>query len=114
VVAQGGFWLGQYTPDARTVMRAPAASTRPLAYDGADYIVRSLSLRERQILHCTAIGKTSKEIAHKLYLSESSVRTYWYRILSKLNALNKAEAIARAARLGLLDMETANGVEMSV
>lgn len=64
---------------------------------------RLLSERERQILNCVAKGKTSREIARELYLSESSVRTYWYRVLSKLNALNKAEAITRATRLGLLD-----------
>ena len=65
-------------------------------------VIRELSERETQILNQIASGKTSKNIAYELSLSESSVRTYWYRVLNKLNALNTAEAIAHAARLGLL------------
>jgi DNA-binding NarL/FixJ family response regulator len=64
---------------------------------------RYLSEREQQILQCVARGQTSKDIAQDLYLSESSVRTYWYRVLTKLNATNKAEALVIASQQGLLD-----------
>jgi|GEM_PF-1718044 DNA-binding NarL/FixJ family response regulator len=97
VVAAGGIWLGEEL--ARTI----AGQLADPHHDDTTPVARLLSQRERQILNCVARGETSKEIARQLYLSESSVRTYWYRVLGKLNALNKAEAVARAARLGLLD-----------
>jgi DNA-binding NarL/FixJ family response regulator len=95
-VVAGGLWLSQNN----TSVQMPD-NTSSLA----DRIIRSLSQRERQILNCVANGMTSKEVARKLCLSDSSVRTYWYRVLSKLNALNKAEALVRASRLGLLEVE---------
>ena len=100
VVMAGGLCLGQDL--ARSDMHQ-FIETRP---DDAAQMARLLSQREQEILNRVAQGATSKEIAKRLFLSESSVRTYWYRVLSKLNALNKAEAIARAARLGLLDAAT--------
>lgn len=100
VVLAGGLWLGQDLARSGTHQ---FVETRP---DDAVQVVRLLSEREQEILNRVAQGATSKEIAKRLFLSESSVRTYWYRVLSKLNALNKAEAIARASRLGLLDTDT--------
>jgi len=99
VVAAGGLWLGEdlaYLHNRQLVVSEPASVRN-------SRIARLLSQREREILNYVARGITSKDIARKLFLSESSVRTYWYRVLSKLNALNKAEAIVRATRLGLLD-----------
>jgi len=96
-VADGGLWLGQH------MTQRPANHSLPLA----ERLIRCLSQREREILNHVANGMTNKEVARDLCLSESSVRTYWYRILSKLNALNKAEALVRAARLGLLDFDCA-------
>ena len=97
VVLMGGRWL--------QTGQAPLAPAGP-SYAVIDHpIIRDLSQRELEILKCMASGKTSKEIAQSLCLSESSVRTYWCRVLSKLNALNKVEAIVRAARLGLLDFD---------
>lgn len=101
IVAAGGIWLDPDLMRALTTMCNTQATATQAATDART--VRLLSQRERQILNSVARGATSKEIAKDLYLSESSVRTYWYRVLSKLNALNKAEAIARATRLGLLD-----------
>lgn len=99
VVAAGGIWLGHdlaYFSMHRPIeLKEEKSSPIPS-------VIRVLSERETQILNQIASGKTSKNIAHELSLSESSVRTYWYRVLNKLNALNTAEAIAHAARLGLL------------
>jgi two-component system nitrate/nitrite response regulator NarL len=97
VVVSRGIWLGRAL--AR-VLAHQLADTRSLEVSRNPHL---LSQRERQILNYVAAGKTGKEIARELYLSESSVRTYWYRVMTKLNALNKAEAVAHASRLGLLD-----------
>lgn len=98
VVLTGGRWLGQVTTH---ITPSPTGASYAVA---GNPVMRDLSQRELEILKSVASGKTSKEIANALCLSESSVRTYWYRVLTKLNALNKIEAIMRAVRLGLLDV----------
>lgn len=55
-----------------------------------------LSDRERQIVKLGARGLTDKEIAERLAVSITTVRTYWVRLRRKLNASNRAQAIALA------------------
>jgi DNA-binding NarL/FixJ family response regulator len=62
----------------------------------------SLSPRERQVMVELARGATTPEIAGKLTISENTVKTHVRHILEKLEASNRAEAVARAAALGLL------------
>lgn len=60
-----------------------------------------LSSQECRILGLIAEGRTNKEIAETLYLSDKTVRNYVSTILSKLNLSNRAEAAAYAVREGL-------------
>jgi len=62
-----------------------------------------LSARERECLHWTASGKTSSEIAIILGLSEHTVNHYLSAVCQKLGAANRAHAVARAIRSGILD-----------
>ncbi|MEW6049018.1 MAG: response regulator transcription factor [Bacillota bacterium] len=57
-----------------------------------------LNVQERRILALIAEGKTNREIAEALYLSEKTVRNYVSMILSKLGLANRAEAAAYAVR----------------
>lgn len=57
-----------------------------------------LSPRETQVLQLLGEGLTNTEIARRVFVSESTVRTYLSRILDKLHLKNRAEAIAYAAR----------------
>jgi len=63
----------------------------------------NLSERQRHILVMIANGKTNKEIAHTLGLSEKTVRNYVSAILAKLKMNNRAEAAAYAVREKLLN-----------
>lgn len=56
----------------------------------------SLSQQEKMVLKLVAEGRTNREIAHKLYLGEGTVRNYVSSILSKLGVSNRAEAAAFA------------------
>ncbi len=60
-----------------------------------------LNPQERRILALIAEGKTNREIAETLYLSEKTVRNYVSMILSKLGLANRAEAAAYAVRHNL-------------
>jgi len=55
-----------------------------------------LNDRELQVLALVAEGKTNKEIAELVFLSEKTVRNYVSSILTKLNLSNRAEAAAYA------------------
>lgn len=59
-----------------------------------------LSSQEQNILKLIAIGKTSKEIANQLFLSDGTVRNYTTSIFNKLNANNRVEAINIAQQNG--------------
>jgi two-component system response regulator DevR len=58
----------------------------------------ALSDQERRILPLLAEGKTNREIAAELYLSEHTVKTYVSNILQKLHLSRRAEAAAFIAR----------------
>ncbi len=61
----------------------------------------SLTEQEQKILVLIAQGKTNREIANKMYLSEKTVRNYVSNILGKLQLHNRAAAAAWAVRHGL-------------
>lgn len=63
----------------------------------------NLTGQERQVLVLIARGKTNREIAGELFLSEGTVRNYVSSILSKLNVSNRAEAAAYAIKHHLHD-----------
>jgi DNA-binding NarL/FixJ family response regulator len=57
-----------------------------------------LSEQEQKILDLIAEGKTNKEIAHEVYLSDKTVKNYVSSILSKLSLRRRSEAAAFIAR----------------
>ena len=62
-----------------------------------------LTDRELQILALVAEGKTNKEIAEKVFLSEKTVRNYVSSILDKLSLSTRAEAAAYAVKHNIGD-----------
>jgi two-component system response regulator DesR len=61
-----------------------------------------LSEREREVLDLIAAGSTNREIAQRLYLSPHTVKEHTSALYRKLGARNRAEAVQRAQRIGLL------------
>jgi DNA-binding NarL/FixJ family response regulator len=61
-----------------------------------------LSEREREVLDLIAAGSTNREIASALYLSPHTVKEHTSALYRKLGARNRAEAVQRAQRVGLL------------
>ncbi len=58
----------------------------------------ALTEQEHKILTLIAEGKTNKEIADEVYLSDKTVKNYVSNILSKLNLRRRSEAAAFIAR----------------
>jgi two-component system NarL family response regulator len=61
-----------------------------------------LSNRERQVLKYLANGRSNKEIAQILYISEHTAKAHVRSIMTKLNADNRTEVIAIATKHGLI------------
>ncbi len=62
----------------------------------------ALTPREREVLQLIAQGLPNKTIAVELGISEHTVKFHVGSILAKLDASSRAEALARAARVGLI------------
>jgi len=61
-----------------------------------------LTEREVEILAALAEGKSNKLIAQALFISESTVKTHLKNLFTKLDVTSRAEAIALAARRGMV------------
>jgi len=61
-----------------------------------------LSPRENAVLAVLAEGRTNREIAERLFISERTVAVHVRRILSKLGVSGRVEAAGLAIRLGLV------------
>ncbi len=68
-----------------------------------DEAFATLSDQELKILARVAQGKTNKQIASQVFLSEKTVRNYVSSILSKLHLSTRAEAAAYAVRHRIQD-----------
>ena len=62
----------------------------------------ALSEREREVLDLIAGGATNREIAVQLYLSPHTVKEHTSSLYRKLSVRNRAEAVQKAQRLGLI------------
>lgn len=61
-----------------------------------------LSNREIEVLQLLAEGKTNKEIAKALWISEQTVKSHVAHIFNKLGTSDRTETVARALRNGLV------------
>ncbi|MBR7834698.1 response regulator transcription factor [Actinospica durhamensis] len=69
----------------------------------------ALSERELEVLHEVARGLTNSEIAQKLVLSESTIKSHVGRVLAKLGARDRVHAVIIAYDAGLVRAETEPG-----
>jgi two-component system NarL family response regulator len=82
------------------------AALRDLLRHHGDAVARSPELtgRELEILGHVGAGKTSKEIAAELFISENTVRNHVRNVLDKLGLKSRFEAVTWAQREGLIDI----------
>lgn len=63
-----------------------------------------LTPREEEVLTQLGLGRSNKEIAAELVVSERTVKFHVSSILKKLNADNRTEAVSIAAQSGLINL----------
>lgn len=64
----------------------------------------ALTSRELEVLALLAYGRSNKEIAAKLFISETTVKGHLRNVFTKLNALSRTEATSIALRRGLIQL----------
>jgi DNA-binding CsgD family transcriptional regulator len=80
-----------------TIARDSEADTAP----DAEAPAFALTPREREVLALVADGRTNRQIAAELFISEKTASVHVSNILAKLGVANRSEAAAVAHRVGL-------------
>jgi DNA-binding NarL/FixJ family response regulator len=95
-----------YAANAGLVVTIPAALAellQPLTGELAtEELAERLSERELQVLDLLAEGLSNKLLAHRLNISEHTVKTHVASIFAKLGASSRTEAVSKAIRRGLV------------
>jgi DNA-binding NarL/FixJ family response regulator len=85
------------------VLFAPDAADAMLAPEQGDKGTASLTEREREVLTEIAGGRSNREIARALVVSEKTVKTHVSNILMKLGLQDRTQAALYAVRHGLVE-----------
>ena len=88
--------------DSRAVASLLERRTLPESAPEPEGRYQALTPREAEVLQLIAQGLPNKTIAIELGISEHTVKFHVGSILTKLDAASRAEALARAARVGLI------------
>ena len=72
-------------------------------------LVEQPSPAELAVLGCLATGLSRRETGARLYISLNTVKTHTRELYRKLGATSRADAIARAEMLGLLERTQSPG-----
>jgi two-component system nitrate/nitrite response regulator NarL len=81
-------------PALSSALASPSNSLEPLPEE--------LTSRENEVLQLLAQGLTNKGIAHKLGITDHTVKFHVNAIMTKLGAQSRTEAVIRATRAGLI------------
>jgi DNA-binding NarL/FixJ family response regulator len=85
----------------------PKAMTERLLHEpaaSAEELSETLTAREREVLDLLGHGLSNKLIGRELHISEHTVKFHISSLYAKLGVNNRAEAVSRGARYGLISL----------
>ncbi|WP_408648821.1 response regulator [Tumidithrix elongata] len=86
-----GQGFGQLDPAIASKIFAQIDSKKAVSSAQALEVLKYLNPREREILRCIGQGKTNREIALELYITEGTVKNYVTNILNSLNMRDRTQ-----------------------
>jgi len=95
-----GLWLGNKFIGSGRMLQRPDGTVVNLNDQKMEEL--GLSKREIEVLKLISTGLSNQEIAEKLFISLSTVKTHTSNIYSKLGVKNRASAIVTAQESGLV------------
>ena len=100
-----GVWLGlKLTKNKEVIVfkEVMVPAEAPFALNEQRLRELSITRRELEILALIANGMSNREIAEKLFVSESTVKTHSSRLFDKLSAKRRTQAVQIGKELGLI------------
>jgi DNA-binding CsgD family transcriptional regulator len=100
-----GIWLGLKLTRVRetvVVREVPVRVVGPFERNQARLEQLGITPRELEILEAMAAGFSNREIAHRLFVSENTVKTHAARLFDKLSARRRTQAVQLAKEAGLI------------
>jgi len=100
-----GIWLGLKLTRKKEIVvvkEIPVAVSEPFVVNEARIRDLGITRRELEILELIANGMSNREIAEKLFVSENTVKTHSSRLLDKLSAKRRTQAVQIAKEMGLI------------
>jgi DNA-binding CsgD family transcriptional regulator len=102
-----GIWLGQHLTRPKVVVREVPVEiqvpvTGPFTLNVAKQDELGITPRELDVLRLIAEGLSTREMADRLCVSENTIKTHCSRVLDKLGASRRTQAVQVGKQLGLL------------
>jgi ATP/maltotriose-dependent transcriptional regulator MalT len=103
-----GIWLGlkltrkEEVVLLKEVVKVVPRPSEPFAVNEEQLKQLGITKRELEILELIAHGLSNREIAEKLFVSENTVKTHSSRLLDKLSAKRRTQAVQIAKEIGLI------------
>ena len=92
-----GIWAGLRLTRPKVI-----DTSAPFVLDEAAMRNLGISKREHEVLVLIAAGLSNQDIADKLFVSTSTVKTHVSNVLAKLDASRRTEAVAQAKKLRII------------
>ena len=100
-----GIWLGlKFTKtEERVILKeVQVSSSEPFVLNQSKVEDLGITPRELEVLELIAQGLSNREIAEKLFVSENTVKTHSSRVLDKLGAKRRTQAVQLGKEFGLI------------
>lgn len=102
-----GIWAGLKLTRPKVIREVIETNTiveiaPPFQVDNANIQKLGISRREYEVLELIAAGLSNQEIAEKLFVSASTVKTHVSNVLAKLDARRRTQAIQKAKELRII------------
>ena len=92
-----GVWVGRRLTRPKVI-----EILGPFEQNEANLKTTGISKREYEVLELVASGLSNQEIAGRLFVSDSTVKTHVSNVLAKLDASRRTEAIAKAREMRII------------